>query len=82
MMKEINYESLFSVSREYFEKNFDSVLEKVDSGISPIRIRSEGEIDLLLFGWNDYMSQFGSLYTAEELAEIERACREGVSEDE
>jgi hypothetical protein len=49
--------------------------EKVESGCSPILIYAEGKPDLLLFGWSDYLERFGSLYTAEQIAEIEEACR-------
>lgn len=74
-MQQIDLEKLYRVSREDIEKDFDAVLEKVDSGISPILIRSEGCPDLLLFGWDDYLARFGCLYTTEEIAAIEEACK-------
>lgn len=74
-MQQIDLEKLYRVSREDIEKDFDAVLEKVDSGISPILIRSVDCPDLLLFGWDDYLAQFGCLYTAEEIAAIEEACK-------
>ncbi len=73
-MQQIDLENLCCVTREDVENDLDSILEKVDSGVSPILIRSKGLADLLLFGWDDFLERFGCLYTAEEIAEIEEAC--------
>ncbi len=72
----INTEELPIVTRGEFEQDVDAVLAKVESGESPILIRNAGKADLLLFGWEDYLSRFPTLYTPEEIAEIEAACLE------
>ena len=72
----IDIEKLPSVTREELEQDVDAVMERVENGESPILIRSAGTTDLLLFGWEDYLRQFPTLYTPEEIAEIEAACLE------
>ena len=72
----IDIEKLPSVTREELEQDVDAVMERVENGESPILIRSTGTTDLLLFGWEDYLRQFPTLYTPEEIAEIEAACLE------
>ena len=72
----IDVEKLPSVTREELEQDVDAVMERVENGESPILIRSAGTTDLLLFGWEDYLRQFPTLYTPEEIAEIEAACLE------
>lgn len=72
----IDIEKLPFVTREELEQNVDAVLARVESGESPILIRSAGKTDLLLFGWEDYLNRFSTLYTLEEIAEIEAACLE------
>ena len=72
----IDVEKLPSVTREELEQDVDAVMERVENGESPILIRSAGTTDLLLFGWEDYLRRFPTLYTPEEIAEIEAACLE------
>lgn len=72
----IDIEKLPSVTREELEQDVDAVMERVENGESPILIRSAGKTDLLLFGWEDYLNRFPTLYTPEEIAEIEAACLE------
>jgi len=72
----IDIEKLPSVTREELEQDVDAVMERVENGESPILIRSAGTTDLLLFGWEDYLRRFPTLYTPEEIAEIEAACLE------
>ena len=72
----IDVEKLPSVTREELEQDIDAVMERVENGESPILIRSAGTTDLLLFGWEDYLRRFPTLYTPEEIAEIEAACLE------
>lgn len=72
----IDIEKLPSVTREELEQDVDAVMERVENGESPILIRSVGTTDLLLFGWEDYLRRFPTLYTPEEIAEIEAACLE------
>ena len=72
----IDIEKLPSVTREELEQDIDAVMERVENGESPILIRSAGTTDLLLFGWEDYLRRFPTLYTPEEITEIEAACLE------
>ena len=72
----IDIEKLPSVTREELEQDVDAVMERVENGESPILIRSAGTTDLLLFGWEDYLRRFPTLYTPEEITEIEAACME------
>ena len=72
----IDIEKLPSVTREELEQDVDAVMERAENGESPILIRSAGTTDLLLFGWEDYLRRFPTLYTPEEIAEIEAACLE------
>lgn len=72
----IDIEKLPSVTREELERDVDAVMERVENGESPILIRSTGTTDLLLFGWEDYLRRFPTLYTPEEIAEIKAACLE------
>ena len=72
----IDIEKLPSVTREELEQDIDAVMKRVENGESPILIRSAGTTDLLLFGWEDYLRQFPTLYTPEEITEIEAACLE------
>ncbi|MEY8232866.1 hypothetical protein AALA82_14760 [Oscillospiraceae bacterium 50-16] len=72
----IDIEELPFVTREELEQNVDAVLARVENGESPILIRNAGNPDLLLFGWEDYLSRFPTLHTSEEIAEIEAACLE------
>ena len=72
----IDLEKLPSVTREELEQDVDAVMERVENGESPILIRSAGTTDLLLFGWEDYLRRFPTLYTPEEITEIEAACLE------
>ena len=72
----IDIEELPFVTREELEQNVDAVLARIENGESPILIRNAGNPDLLLFGWEDYLSRFPTLHTSEEIAEIEAACLE------
>lgn len=67
----LDFDSLYTVSREVLQRDFDAILEKVDNGISPILITDEGLPDLLLFGWEDYWRRFGSLHEPGEREAIE-----------
>ena len=69
----IDIEKLPSVTREELEQDIDAVMKRVENGESPILIRSAGTTDLLLFGWEDYLRRFPTLYTPEEITEIEAA---------
>ena len=73
-------EKLHTVPRAELETNLDAILEKVDAGGGPVRILGDNGKSYLLFSWEEYMEQFGCLYSAEQLAEIEAASRAGESE--
>lgn len=53
----LDFDSLYSVSREEFQRDFDAILEKVEKGAGPILITDQGLPDLLLFGWEDCQRQ-------------------------
>ena len=69
----IDIEKLPSVTREELEQDIDAVMERVENGESPILIRSAGTTDLLLFSGENYLRRFPTLYTPEEITEIEAA---------
>lgn len=62
---------LYTVTREQVEKELDTVLDIIDAGNSPVLIVSDGEPDLLMFGWDDYKERFSLLYQPGELERIE-----------
>lgn len=62
---------LHTVTREQVEKELDTVLDIIDAGNSPVLIVSDGEPDLLMFGWDDYNERFSLLYQPGELERIE-----------
>lgn len=76
----VDIEKLPTVTIADMETDLDGILEKVDAGGGPVRILGDNGKSYLLFSWKKYMEQFGCLYSAEELAEIEAACRAGESE--
>ena len=67
----LDFDRLYSVSREEFQRDFDAILEKVEKGAGPILITDQGLPDLLLFGWEDYWQRFGSLYEPGDREKIE-----------
>ena len=67
----LDFDSLYSVSREEFQRDFDAILEKVEKGAGPILITDQGLPDLLLFCWEDYWQRFGSLYEPGDREKIE-----------
>ena len=67
----LDFDSLYSVSREEFQRDFDAILEKVEKGAGPILITDQGLPDLLLFGWEDDWQRFGSLYEPGDREKIE-----------
>ncbi len=74
----IPYESAFHILQQCAKSVYwgDAVMERVENGESPILIRSAGTTDLLLFGWEDYLRRFPTLYTPGEIAEIKAVCLE------
>ena len=71
----MDIEKLPTVTIADMEADLDGILEKVDAGGGPMRILGDNGKSYLLFSWEEYMEQFGCLYSAEELAAIEAACR-------
>lgn len=76
----MDIEKVHTVTLADVETDLDAILEKADAGVGPVRILGDNGKSYLLFSWEDYMEQFGCLYSAEELAEIEAACRAGENE--
>lgn len=70
-----------TITQKELQNNFDEYLDKAENGISPILIKADNGKDLLLFGWNDYLRRFGSLYTKEQIQEIEEACKNYEEKD-
>ena len=66
---------LYTVTREQVEQELDTVLDIIDGGNSPVLIVSDGEPDLLMFGWDDYKERFSLLYQPGELERIEEELR-------
>lgn len=66
---------LYTVTREQVEQELDTVLDIIDGGNSPVLIVSDGESDLLMFGWDDYKERFSLLYQLGELERIEEELR-------
>ncbi len=66
---------LYTVTREQVEEELDAVLDIIDAGNSPVLIISDGEPDLLMFGWSDYKQRFSLLYQPGELERIEEEIR-------
>ena len=54
----------------------DDVLQLIDEGHSPVMIHDRNDRRFLMFAWEDFFNRFGWLYTKEEKAAIEAACRE------
>lgn len=70
---DIDLEKIYTVTREELANNFEAIAERVKVN-NPILIRSEGEHDLLMFDYDDYINNFGVLHPKEQIAEIEAAC--------
>lgn len=66
---------LYTVTREQVEQELDTVLDIIDAGNSPVLIVSDGEPDLLMFGWDDYKERFSLLYQPGEFERIEEELR-------
>ena len=77
MKEKYNYlDRLPVVTQEELERDFDTVLEKVKTGMGPVLIRGKDGNDVVMFDWQDYKQRFAALYSAEEFAAIEEACRQ------
>ena len=58
------------------ERRMDDVLQLIDEGQSPVMIHDRNDRRFLMFAWDNFFNRFGWLYTKEEKAAIEAACRE------
>lgn len=67
----LGVDELYTVTREQVEQELDTVLDIIDAGNSPVLIISDGEPDLLMFGWSDYKQRFSLLYQPGEIERIE-----------
>ena len=54
----------------------EAAVKLIDEGNSPVMIHDRNDRRFLMFAWTDFMNRFGWLYTQEEIAAIEAACRE------
>ena len=72
----INLESIPHFKQAELERRTDDVLQLIDEGQSPVVIHSNNGRRLLMFGWDDFFRRFGWLYSEEEKAAIDAACRE------
>lgn len=75
MKNMLGVNELHTVTREQVEQELDTVLDIIDAGNSPVLIVSDGEPDLLMFGWSDYKQRFSLLYQPGEIERIEEELR-------
>ena len=68
-------------TQEQVEKDFDSILDVIESGISPVLIRANNGHEALLFGWEDYWSRFSWLEPEGERERVEALCAENETVD-
>ena len=71
----LNFDILPHFKSEQLQDNFENICEEARMGCSPIVIEHSGK-NYLLFDWNDYMNRFGSLYSEEQINELNKACEE------
>lgn len=71
----LDLSSVWTVTREELQKQFELILEKVEAGNSPVLVVAEGKPDLLLFEWGDYWRRFGWCHKKGEREEIEAEAR-------
>ena len=74
MLDAIVYANGHIYTQEQVERDFDSILAVVESGVSPVLIRADNGSELLLFGWEDYWSRFSCYEPAGERKRIEALC--------
>ncbi len=70
-----------SITQGELEKDFEIILQRIDSGEGPFVIRSVTGNSLVLIGWEDYWNCFGILYTDGERKRIEELCSKISEED-
>ena len=69
----LNFDILPHFTSDKLKDNFEGICEEAKSGCSPIVIEHDGK-SYLLFDWGDYMNRFGSLYSEEQISELNKAC--------
>ncbi len=69
-------ESFYTVTREELISRFDEIMDKIHGGRSPALVVADGELDLLVFDWEDYWRRFGILEPPGEKERIEELCRQ------
>lgn len=74
--EKLNLEIIPHFKQAELERRMDDVLQLIDEGQSPVMIHDRNGRRFLMFAWEDYFARFGWLYTKEEKAAIEVACRE------
>ena len=69
-------EEMQTITQKELENDADAIVEKVSTGLSPLRVLGEDGNNCIMMSWSQYLEFFGELYTSEEIAEIEKGCRE------
>ena len=72
--EKLNLDNIPHFKQAELERRMDDVLQLIDEGHSPVMIHDRN--NFLMFAWEDFLNRFGWLYTKEEIAAIEAACRE------
>lgn len=73
-MSKYDIERMPIIYQAEIEQETYTVLQKAKE-IGPLRILGEDGREMILMSWTDFLEKFGCLYTAEEIAKIEEACR-------
>ena len=74
--EKLNLDTIPHFKQAELERRMDDVLQIIDEGHSPVMIHDHIGRCFLMFNWEDFFNRFGWLYTKEEKAAIEAACRE------
>ena len=74
--EKLNLDNIPHFKQAELDRRMDDVLQLIDEGHSPVMIHDRNDRRFLMFAWEDFFNRFGWLYTHEEKAAIEAACRE------
>ena len=74
--EKLNLDNIPHFKQAELDRRMDDVLQLIDEGHSPVMIHDRNDRRFLMFAWEDFFNRFGWLYTKEEKAAIESACRE------
>ena len=74
--EKLNLDNIPHFKQAELDRRMDDVLQLIDEGHSPVMIHDRNDRRFLMFAWEDFFNRFGWLYTKEEKATIEAACRE------